>query len=74
MKTTTSRAPRWEKIERHEVADGDLAEHIHRDLDGRIVTSVSADKRWIWLDILGTEHGPFDAEDYSFRRMVGVDA
>ena len=48
-------------------AKGDLANHIN-GLDGRIVTRVEG--QWIFLDILGTESGPFMLRNYQFQRKV----
>jgi hypothetical protein len=46
----------------------DWADHISGDLDPRRVTKV--EDRLIWLDIMGREHGPFDADNYTFQRSV----
>lgn len=46
----------------------DLAVHRYQDLDPRPVTRVEVDS--VWLDINGSEYGPFPASQYTFRREV----
>lgn len=64
MTTRSTGTPKPRRV-RKPVA-GARALHRSNQLDARTVTRVSADGASIWLDILGTEAGPFSAENYTF--------
>jgi hypothetical protein len=57
----------WKKVTTPQ--PGDLADHRSRELDPREVARVDGDM--IWLYLMGpNEHGPFPAENYTFKRRV----
>lgn len=58
----------WEDVEYPKV--GDLATHVSGTLDSRIVTKLSNASEQIYLKAGTGEIGPFDMEDYTYRREV----
>lgn len=45
---------------------GAWADHKTKDLDPRVVTRVGNGEAIVWLDIMGSEQGPFPADNYSY--------
>ena len=61
-----ARTPEWVDVDAPQV--GDSATHVDGHLDPRRVAIVHEDK--IWLDLMGTEHGPLPIDQYTYRRRV----
>lgn len=55
-------------VELDEVQPGDRADHWSGDLDPRSVTRVDHEKKKVWLQFPGSEMGPFDRDNYTYKR------
>lgn len=58
-------------VEQHEVLPGDRARRRNSQLDPRTVSRISHNS--LYLDLAGTEMGPFRADRYEFTRLYLVD-
>lgn len=53
-------------VPQDQVQVGDIADHVSRELDPRVVTRVEGDQVWIW--ILTGDCGPLPIENYTYSR------
>lgn len=63
------RIPEWRDLEDDEPVEvGDIAFKIGTELDGREVSIVQDE--FFWFRLSTSESGPYDVQDYTFRRRV----
>lgn len=57
-------------VEPEDVQPGDWATHKFQELDPRKVARVDVEKRQVWIVLLEGTYGPYDLDNYSYRRRT----